>query len=411
MRMCSSNGHKTLLIIEDSPELIDNLRAILEIDYTVQVATDGKTGLEIIRSARPNLVLLDIMLPDMDGFAVAREIRRNPALNNLPVLFLTALNQPSDIVRGFEAGGQDYLCKPFYPRELLARIRAQLCMQEQELRLQEMNEELERQVSRRTAQLERANAELARAHGEVVQAHERLQHLDLAKSRFLKIISHEMRTPLTGILGITELLSEPNLNESEFREFMVVLRDSAHRLESFAKRALYITRIQLDKKLYERIAVNGRDIHEMIEMDVMEDLRRKNQRLDDEIPADMSFCVEPMMFRTALENVMENAVIYAPEGALIRISYREEAQWKILLVENEGSLFSEEALQLMFQFFAPGREPVDQDMGLGLATVKLIMDAHDGELRIHNSRFGATVELLFPANVTDQQYISGRRGA
>lgn len=125
---------QVILIVEDEADIVDLVRYNLEKEgYRVQSAADGEKGLERIRSSPPALVVLDLLLPKLDGLAVCREMRGDPRTKAVPVLMLTARGEEMDKLAGFEAGADDYLTKPFSPRELVARVKALLRRQEPEL--------------------------------------------------------------------------------------------------------------------------------------------------------------------------------------------------------------------------------------------------------------------------------------
>jgi class 3 adenylate cyclase len=116
-----------ILLIEDEPQNIQAVSAVLkEQGYQVNIATNGRQGLELLERLRPDLILLDVMMPGMDGFEVCRRMKASPAWREIPVIFLTAMNEPTDTVAGFEAGAVDYVSKPFNAHELVARVRTHL---------------------------------------------------------------------------------------------------------------------------------------------------------------------------------------------------------------------------------------------------------------------------------------------
>lgn len=116
-----------ILIVDDTPQNIQVLGTILMAQkYQVSVATNGKQAIELAKKIRPDLILLDVMMPEMDGFEAAEVLRRSPETEEIPIIFLTAKNNPDDIVKGFNVGALDYVTKPFISEELLVRVRTQL---------------------------------------------------------------------------------------------------------------------------------------------------------------------------------------------------------------------------------------------------------------------------------------------
>ena len=117
---------RTLLLVDDEPSNLHVLRHILQDDYRLLFARDGERALELAGTERPDLILLDVMMPGMTGYQVCEQLKANPLTDSIPVIFVTALSNVEDEIRGFELGAVDYVAKPFEPREFLARVRASM---------------------------------------------------------------------------------------------------------------------------------------------------------------------------------------------------------------------------------------------------------------------------------------------
>jgi phosphoserine phosphatase RsbU/P len=147
-----------ILVVEDTPANIQTLAGILkDQDYQISVATNGRQALEIIDRVRPDLILLDVMMPEMDGFETCQRLKSNPAWRDIPVIFLTAKTETADIVRGFELGAVDYVAKPFNAHELLARVRTHLQLLRLRIDLARKNEQLASANSRMMQELAAAS--------------------------------------------------------------------------------------------------------------------------------------------------------------------------------------------------------------------------------------------------------------
>jgi len=156
--MAGRNGEKnTLLVVDDTPENIDVLRGILGADYTVKVANSGPLALKIVATQQPELILLDVMMPGMDGYEVCRQIKENEATRHIPIIFVTALGEIEDEARGFDLGAADYIVKPVSPPIVRARVKAHLALSDQRHGLQQL-------VAERTGELERSNRQLEETH-------------------------------------------------------------------------------------------------------------------------------------------------------------------------------------------------------------------------------------------------------
>jgi DNA-binding NtrC family response regulator len=159
--MSGASGQHSILVVDDTPANIGILLDTLsKAGYRVRVASDGESALEQLQYSPPDLVLLDVMMPGMDGFETCRRLRQLPRLEQLPVVFMTALSDTQDKVRAFAAGADDYITKPFQHEEVLARVRVHLTRRELECKLAQLNRELEDRVASRTAELKTALAEV-----------------------------------------------------------------------------------------------------------------------------------------------------------------------------------------------------------------------------------------------------------
>ena len=168
--MKDESGAASILVVDDTPANIGFLLETLsKAGYRVRVATDGESALEQAQYAPPCLVLLDVMMPGLDGFETCRRLRRLPKLAPIPVIFMTALSDAQDKVRAFEAGANDYITKPFQYEEVLARVQTHLSRRELEVQLEEANRELEGRVAARTAELTAALAEVERLKSRLQQ--------------------------------------------------------------------------------------------------------------------------------------------------------------------------------------------------------------------------------------------------
>lgn len=198
---------QTILIVDDESMNIAILGDLLKKKYSILVAKSGEQALKVAETNPPDLILLDVMMPDMDGFEVCQNLKNDETLSKIPVLFISALDNSFEKVRGFQVGAFDYITKPFQPEEVLARVETQL-------KLYYFQRHLEDLVTERTRQL--------------ADAHEKLKDLGRVKSEFLHIISHEMRTPANGVLGLSDLvfdLSPDFENKGDLNEAYRTSRD------------------------------------------------------------------------------------------------------------------------------------------------------------------------------------------
>ncbi len=160
--MCEEMSMPTILVVDDTPANIDLLVEILSPEYHVRAASNGERALRIVDSKPPDLILVDIMMPDMDGYEVCRRIKQNPAARKIPLIFVTTMNSTEDERKGLELGAVDYITKPFSPAIVAARVKTHLALYDQ-------NRSLEEAVRNRTAELHETRLEIIRRLGRAAE--------------------------------------------------------------------------------------------------------------------------------------------------------------------------------------------------------------------------------------------------
>ena len=182
-----------ILVVDDTPANVQLLvRMLADRGYSVRAALSGELALQAARESPPDLILLDINMPGMNGYEVCEQLRADEILRDIPVIFLSALNETGDKVKAFSVGGVDYVTKPFQLDEVYARVETHLKLLRLQRQLNDHNESLELLVAQRTHEL--------------ALAYERVQALSRLKNDFMSMISHEVRTPVNGVLGLGDLL-------------------------------------------------------------------------------------------------------------------------------------------------------------------------------------------------------------
>lgn len=190
-----------VLIVDDTPANLKVLGDLLRsAGFAVRPVPDGRLALAAARVCPPDLVLLDVRMPGLDGFTVCNELARDPRNADLPVIFISASDDPSDKVRAFAGGGVDYVTKPFHHDEVLARVRTHLRLRTLARELAAHNQRLEQEVAARTAELQ--------------AAHHRLERIDRTRAEFIACLAHILRTPANGVIGVGELLLRGHDRES-----------------------------------------------------------------------------------------------------------------------------------------------------------------------------------------------------
>jgi CheY-like chemotaxis protein/anti-sigma regulatory factor (Ser/Thr protein kinase) len=230
---------ETILLVDDQPENISIMIEALHSLYTLLAATDGATALErVAGEPRPDLVLLDVMMPGMSGHEVCRRIKDDLATRDIPVIFVTSLDDPDDEARGLRIGASDYITKPISPPVVQARVRAHLDLKRAREQLQSQNTALEERVRERTA--------------EVIQAQkERVESL----KHFADAMAHQIRNPVMSIGGIAGLLLRKTPEDSPLATYAQAVREDSLRLESLV--GVISEYVSLSAEPFTEVQING----------------------------------------------------------------------------------------------------------------------------------------------------------
>ena len=333
----------SILIVDDTPENLDLLVEILErCEYEVRVARSGRRALAAAAASPPDLVMLDINMPEMDGYEVCARLKADEETRDVPVIFLSVHDTAVDKVRAFQAGGADYVIKPFQAEEVLARVENQL----------------------KIARLQR---ELTAEREEALKAREEALAASSAKSLFLANMSHELRTPLNGILGYVQLLGrDETLSPAQRQQLEVITRSGEHLL-ALINDVLSLSKIEAGQTtLNERVF----DLRRLLQgLEEMFRLRADGQGLD------LVFDVDPGVprvvtgddgkLRQILINLLGNAVKFTERGSVsLRARWHEgRATFE---VEDTGPGIAPADLERIFEPFVQTESGVRSGEGTGL---------------------------------------------
>jgi len=397
-------SHKipTILVVDDSTSNLDFLTSILRNEgYCTIVANNGYDAIKLAKSSISDLILLDIVLPDIDGFEVCKILKKDIQTSDIPVIFITAQDDYEFVSKGFSVGGVDYIHKPFNINELLARVKTHLELKFKTDELIKLNQELEERVKQRTLELELANKELFEAHQALKNAYEKLAQLDKAKEKFIRHINHELRTPLQGIQGFGKILEDAVMSD-EAKEYVKYLNQLIHKLNKAAEFSLLYTEIKADNYVPYLSEINLNKCIKNVVKEVSIIPLTVNFKID--CPNDLMIFSDEILVKSCLYIFIENAVKYSPVNGNINIEVIKENKDVKIIIQDEGSGFSVNALNNLFTvFFTEKQDESDFGIGLGLATARVIVDMLSGSILIKNNN-GARIELVLPNNLDIMSY-------
>lgn len=394
-----------ILVVDDNEKNIQVLgNCLRNANYILGFAMDGMQALNLLQESDDyDLILLDIGMPVMDGFETCKAIREIGKLKETPIIFITAFNDLDSIVKGFELGAQDYITKPFNQKELLARVKTHLELKNVKDHLKDVNRWLEEKVEERTNALYEANKELEKQANDVLEAYLKLENannelqlLDESKTAFLKMISYDICTPLNGLMSFLSTLKN-DFAFSSNTDIINIIDKSATRLERFSFVASRITELRTR---------NIELFNEFIPVVYFIDFSK--EKLQNKIKSgNITFSIDDdtidsivqgdkKLLQICFESILDNVFKYSNKNSEASIHLSSNPERIIVDFINKEPMFIKEINKNLNKVFAPGKYYTDQNFGLDLALLKIIMDAHKGLINVRNNDAeGAVVSLNF----------------
>jgi two-component system sensor histidine kinase/response regulator len=385
-----------VLIVDDIPSNLNFLSEVLHLEgIGVVIATNGADAIDIAKYKHPDLILLDIAMPMMDGFEVCAELKKDKDTSDIPVIFLTARTESEDILKGFECGAVDYILKPFNATELIARVKTHLDLKYKTEELKTINVRLEDEVRQRTAEITEVNKNLIEANSKLGEAYKDLSNLDKAKNEFIRHINHELRTPLQGIHGFSLILEEL-VKSPEEKEYLNSINFLVKRLVKLSELSLLFTEIKANNY---KVALKPLSLKQAVShaLEVFNSDIGKISVLHSDIDNDIIVNADQRLLNSYLELIIDNAIKYSSESPQITIKIFHNKNQAGIDVTDNGPGFSEKALESLYELFsADNLRYHSYGFGVGLATAKIITDALSARLEIINlPKKGALVRILF----------------
>jgi two-component system sensor histidine kinase/response regulator len=364
-----------ILIVEDDTHLLHGIRDILALeDYRVMIAENGKTALGVLmnESRPPDLIVSDIMMPEMDGLEFLKKIRQNSNWVSIPFIFLTAKTEKTDYQIGRKLGVDDYLPKPFDADDLLIAVDARLKRQ-------------------RALQDYYSGA------------------MTNLKKNILMILNHEFRTPLTLVVAYSDMLNDHNavdMNREDLRSFLHGISSGAERLRRLVENFIMLVEIEMgeSRKIYEWRKAPIMDVEQMLKTaceHVQRNPKVKHLISTEVKPNVPEFIADREYLTMALIQLIDNAIKFSKPERPIRIGAHCENDWVHIWVKDEGRGVPAKNIDEIWETFNQAERDVfeDQGTGSGLAIVRGVVALHGGRVEVNSERgIGSTFTMVLPVS-------------
>jgi len=350
---------ETILIVDDNPV---NLRVMIqnlaEAGYETRIAQDGQEAIEQLELSLPDIILLDIMMPGMDGFETCEQIKKIPSAKNIPIIFMTALSETENKVKGLKLGAVDYITKPFQHEEVLARINTHLTIRRQQVAL---------------------------------------NHLNATKDRFFSIIAHDLRGVFNPLMISTDMLIKIATKEesSKMIQFANSVKKSTHNAYELLENLLTWSRCQRDSI---DVTFTKMEIGKVIQKNVdlyIEKAGQKNISLSYDVPEGIIAYADRNITDTILRNLIANALKFTHAGGSIKIGVEQKEEFLHIAVSDDGTGIDKEGLEKLFKIDSKYKKKGtanEHGTGLGLILCKELSIKNNGNIWVtseldHGSTF------------------------
>lgn len=348
-----SRGKTSIVIVDDTPENLRLLAQMLsEQGYRVRSAPSGERALASVRKERPNLILLDILMPEMNGFEVCQQLKADPALSDIPVIFISALNEVFDKVTAFSVGAVDYITKPFQIEEVLARVQTHLTLEGMRQTLNQQNQQLQEQ-----------NREL---------------------EAFAHTVAHDLKNPLSTLMGGLELArSSLETVDEESAHSLTISLIGAHKMHSIIEELLLLASIRKEEVETTRLDMAQVVDQVLYRLSPMLDQYKAEIALPDEWPESIGYFpwVEEVWV-----NYLSNGLKYGGKPPALELGGQVQPDGRMrFYVRDNGAGLTTEAQASLFTEFTRLDKVRAQGHGLGLSIVRRILDKLDGQCGVEST--------------------------
>lgn len=347
-----------ILIIDDEDEIRENISRIFELsEYTVFSAANGKDGLIKAKRHSPDIIICDVMMPEMDGITFLNFLQSDLEISSIPVIFLTARANENDIKNGLKYGAEIFINKPFDIDDLLNAVEQRLQRKKQNVRIYE-------------------------------------EKINILQSNISRSLPHEIRTPMNAILGYSDFLlnNYKMLDENDTVDIYHEINISAKRLQrildnflTYANLSNYLNnKDELNKFRQFKMEFINYSIEEMVKLKLFENNRLEDLEIELE---DADVFINEIYLSKLLDEIIDNSIKFSKSGNKISVKSYFNKDYYNIVIYDEGIGMTEEQLKMLDAYIQFDRQTQEQQgAGLGLAIVKKIVDLFDGKIKIESQK-------------------------
>lgn len=355
-----------ILIVDDNFKNLQVTGQLLKSEgYMISLATNGKQALDLLNSFVPDLILLDVMMPELDGLEVCRLIKSKERLKDIPIVFLSAKNQTEDLLKGFQAGGVDYVTKPFHREELIIRVKNHLELANSRRRIIEMNKN---------------------------------------RDKIYSIIAHDIRTPLSSILFMISALKNDYIvpGSDDYKEMIDLLEKSTSGTISLLNNMLSWSKVQSE---IINLEPKNTSLHSVIDdcfLLLKANADNKGISLTSSVPESFTAYFDEVTMHTVFRNIISNAIKFTPKNGKIHVSAYISKGFASVCFKDSGKGIPEDIIQKILiqdeHYTSRGTEN-ETGTGLGLVMIKEFISKNKGLLQISSKEGeGTEVVVSLPMN-------------
>ena len=364
----TANAAGRILVVDDQPANLRVVGTLLQRHgYEVQPAANGPEALQLAQARVPDLMLLDMMMPGMDGFELLRQLRQQATLQAVPVIFLTAAQDRELLLRAFDAGAVDYVTKPFIPEELLARVNA---------------------------------------HVSLKQTRDRFERVARERQELVNLVAHDLKNPLSSVLFASDVLMQDACRPERVPRYLQMIHDSAHDAIGYIRRYLEgQERIAAAETAHAAAHPAGlRDVHDWLVQRYELQLEKRGMQLHSVLPDEVgTVAIDRRVLRQVTENLITNAMKYAAEGGELTLEVRPSgsARWQLRVLDRGAGIDAERRKELFRPFSRLNARDDGMSSGLGLSLARQIIVNAGGDLWYEDrDGGGATFVIELPEAAT-----------